>query len=157
MGDPGCRHRGDRRRAGRLSPAEETPFRRVPAHDCPPAPAHQQVRRHVPHPFQAGPGRTRLLPGARLQLDPHPHHHRRRLRRRRRVVPGHDPGSAGSAEAQRRGRFRPGLFRQGSEPYGFGTTGGGGLLSQPGTRVYLRPDVPRGRTPIPPGTSPNSG
>ena len=29
-------------------------------------PAHQQVRRHVPHPFEAGTGRSRLLRGARF-------------------------------------------------------------------------------------------
>ena len=97
-GQAALRAQGELRRGrgplhARLSPSEEAPQHRVPAHDTAPAPAHEPLQRRLPRQERRRRGDTRVLPAARLRLRPHPDYNRQRLRGRGRDVRGSRPST----------------------------------------------------------------
>ena len=70
---------------------KEAAFDGISARDRLSAPAHQHLRRGVPHPQRGGVRHPQILQRARLRVCAHPHHHGQRLRGRRRDVPGDHP------------------------------------------------------------------
>ena len=95
--------RGDRLRHGRrgdLPVAEEGPFVRVPADDCPSPAAHQHVRGGSPGAKLRLATQSTSSSRSGLPLRPHADHHGQRLRGRRRHVQGHHAGPGeGAREA----------------------------------------------------------
>ena len=139
-------HRADRRRPRRLElpAAEEAPRLRVPPRDRPPAPAHQHLRRGLPGPQRARPGRAPVLPGPGLRLRAHTDHHRRRRRGRGRDVPRQHPRPRRPpARPRRQGRLPAGLLRQAHLPHRLGPAQRRDLRHGPLGHLHLRPHLPR--------------